>query len=143
MPLFDEKVSAQLSQLLSKIKDPIAINFFTQEIECPTCQTTHQFVEEIARLNNKITLNIYDLIKNADIAKEFKIDKVPAIVITDAKKTIKGVRFFGIPAGYEINSFISACVEVSGAKESMPDSVLSRIKNITKPIHIQVFVTLT
>ncbi len=143
MPLFDEKVSAQLSQLLSKIKDPIIINFFTQEIECPTCQTTHQFVEEIARLNNKITLNIYDLIRDAEIAKEYKIDKVPAIVITDSKKIIKGVRFFGIPAGYEINSFISACVEVSGIKESMPDSVLSRIKSIVKPIHIQVFVTLT
>ncbi|MEJ5360870.1 MAG: thioredoxin family protein [Spirochaetota bacterium] len=143
MALFDEKVKSQLSQLLSKIKNPIIINFFTQEMECPTCQTTHQFVEEIASLNDRISLNVYDFLKNADIAKEFGIDKIPAIVITDANKNIKGVRFFGIPAGYEINSFIAACVEISGVTESLPDSILSRIKKISKPIHIQVFVTLT
>ena len=143
MPLFDEKVSQQLSQLLSKIKNPITIIFFTQEIECPTCQTTHQFVEEITRLNNKISLKIYNLIKDADVAKQFAIDKIPAIVITDTHHTIKGVRFFGIPAGYEINSFIAACVEVSGVVEPIPDALLERIKKIAKPVHIQVFVTLT
>ncbi len=143
MALFDDKVKSQLTELLSKIKNPIVINFFTQEIECPTCQTTHQFVEEIASLNDKITLNVYDFVKNADTAKEFGIDKIPAIVVTNANKNIKGVRFFGIPAGYEINSFIAACVEVSGVTEQLPDAILSRIKKITKPIHIQVFVTLT
>jgi glutaredoxin-like protein len=143
MALFDDKVKTQLTQLLSKIKNPIVIHFFTQEIECPTCQTTHQFVEEIASLNDKITLKTYDFIKDTDAAKEFNIDKIPAIVITDANKNSKGVRFFGIPAGYEINSFIAACVEVSGVVEALPDAIISRIKKITKPIHIQVFVTLT
>jgi len=143
MALFDEKVKTQLTQLLSKIKNPIVINFFTQEIECPTCQTTHQFVEEIASLNDKITLKTYDFIKDTDAAKEFNIDKIPAIVVTDANKNSKGVRFFGIPAGYEINSFIAACVEVSGVVEALPDAIISRIKKISKPIHIQVFITLT
>ncbi len=143
MALFDDKVKSQLSQLLSKIKDPILINFFTQEIECPTCQATHQFVEEIASLSDKITLNNYDLVKDSQVSKEFNIDKIPAIVITDRKKTIKGVRFFGIPAGYEINSFISACIEVSGVTEPLPDVILTRIKKIAKPVHIQVFITLT
>lgn len=143
MALFDDKVKTQLSQLLSKISNPIVINFFTQVIECPTCQTTHQFVEEIASLNDMITLKTYDFIKDADSAKEFNIDKIPAIVVTDANKNIKGVRFFGIPAGYEINSFITACIEVSGMVETLPEATISRIKKISKPIHIQVFVTLT
>lgn len=143
MALFDDKVKSQLSQLLSNIKNPIVINFFTQEIECPTCQTTHQFVEEIASLNDKITVKTYDFIKDADAVRDFNIDKIPAIVVTDANKNIKGVRFFGIPAGYEINSFIAACVEVSGVSETLPDAVVSRIKKIAKPVHIQVFVTLT
>ncbi len=143
MALFDDKVKSQLSQLLSKIKNPIIINFFTQEIECPTCQTTHEFVQEIAGLNDKITLNVYDFLKNQDIAKEFGIDKIPAIIITDTHKNIKGLRFFGIPAGYEINSFITACLEVSGMAEPLPEAMISRIKKISKPIHIQVFVTLT
>ncbi|MBP8987207.1 MAG: glutaredoxin, partial [Spirochaetes bacterium] len=69
MPLFDEKVKTQLVQLLSKLTNPITLHFFSQEIECPTCQTTHQFVEEIASLSDKISLHTYDLVKDSDIAK--------------------------------------------------------------------------
>lgn len=143
MPLFDEKVKLQLSQLLTKINNPIVLHLFTQEIECPMCQITHQFADEIASLNTKIELKVYDFVKNADAVKDFKIDKIPAIVVSDKNSTIKGVRFFGVPAGYEINSFIAACVEVSGTKEPLPENILSRIKKIAKPVHIQTFITLT
>jgi alkyl hydroperoxide reductase subunit AhpF len=143
MPLFDEKVKTQLAQLLSKLTNPITLHFFTQEVECPTCQTTRQFVEEIASLSDKISLAAYDFAKDEEAKKEFNVDAIPAIIISDKDKSVKGVRFFGIPAGYEINSFIGACLEVSGAKEPLPQAIIDRIKKIAKPIHIQVFVTLT
>ena len=143
MPLFDEKVKTQLVQLLSKLTNPITLHFFSQEIECPTCQTTHQFVEEIASLSDKISLAAYDFARDEEAKKEFNVDAIPAIIISDKDKSVKGVRFFGIPAGYEINSFIGTCLEVSGAKEPLPQAIIDRIKKIAKPIHIQVFVTLT
>ena len=89
MPLFDEKVKTQLAQLLSKLTNPITLHFFSQEIECPTCQTTHQFVEEFPSLSDKISLHTYDRVKDSDIVKAFNIDKIPAIVVSDSKNTLK------------------------------------------------------
>ena len=57
--------------------------------------------------------------------------------------TDSGIRFFGIPGGYEINSFLSALLAVSGRVEPLPPAVQARISKIDKPVHIQVFVTPT
>jgi glutaredoxin-like protein len=143
MDLFDEKTKQQLKQVLSEMKNPIKIHFWTQEIECPTCSINHQFLMEISSLTDKIKLYVHDFTKEKDLAEKYNIDKIPAILLTDEKETILGVRFFGIPAGYEINSFISACLELSGVAEPIDAEIEKRIKNINKKVHIQVFVTLT
>ena len=143
MDLFDEKTKQQLKQVLSEMKNPIKIHFWTQEIECPTCSVNHQFLMEISSLTDKIKLYVHDFVKEKDLAEKYNIDKIPAILLTDEKETILGVRFFGIPAGYEINSFISACLELSGVAEPIDAAIEKRIKNINKKVHIQVFVTLT
>lgn len=143
MALFDEKTKEQLKQVLSSMINPINIHYWTQDIECPTCQVTHQFLDEIKQISSKINLFVHDFVKEKDLAQKQNIDKIPAIVITDSQDTNFNIRFFGIPAGYEINSFISSCLEVSGTKEKLPDELLKRIKGINKKIHIQVFVTLT
>lgn len=143
MAIFDEKTKDQLKQVLSQMINPINIHFWTQDIECPTCQINHQFLDEIVSLADKIKLFVHDFVNEKDVAEKYNIDKIPAILITDEKESILGIRFFGIPAGYEINSFISACLELSGAKQKIEDDIEKRIKNINKKIHIQVFVTLT
>ncbi len=143
MALFDEKTKDQLKQVLSSMINPINIHYWTQDIECPTCKMTHEFLDEIKQISNKINLYVHDFVKEKDLAQKQNIDKIPAIIITDSQDSSFNIRFFGIPAGYEINSFISACLEVSGTKEKLPDELLKKIKGINKKIHIQVFVTLT
>ncbi len=143
MPLFDEKVKEQLKEIFSKLNNPIKIHLFTQEFECPACSMTHQFVQEIASLSDKIQYFVHDFQKDKATCESFSIDKIPALVVTDNNNNIKGVRFFGLPAGYEINSFIAATLEISGVKENLSLQLKQRIKKINKKVHIQVFVTLT
>jgi glutaredoxin-like protein len=68
---------------------------------------------------------------------------VPSIVLLDSEKKYHGVKFNGIPAGHEINSFIPAIIEVSGNASELPAELEARIKNIDKPVNIKVFVTLS
>lgn len=143
MSLFDDDVKKQLKDLLSALKDNVNIVFFTQEFECQVCNDCRTFLEEISALSDKLVLTIFDFQKDTSEADKYQIDKIPAIVINDSKNTDTGIRFFGIPAGYEINSFISSLVEASGVREALPQEIASRISKITKDVHIQVFVTLT
>ncbi len=143
MALFDDNIRKQLTQILDSMKDDIHIVFFSQEIECESCQDAHAFVEEIASINPKMKLTRYNLVTDAEKAAEYRIDKVPAVVMLDKDSKDTNIRFFGIPGGYEINSFLGALLEVSGERQELPQDLLDRIKKIDKDVHIQVFVTLS
>ncbi|OHD65727.1 MAG: hypothetical protein A2176_13920 [Spirochaetes bacterium RBG_13_51_14] len=143
MALFDEKVKKQIKDILTAMKDDVSLAFFTQEFECFACGDTRSFVEEIASLSEKIKLAIYDFQKDKDAADRYGVDKIPAIVINDKDNNHLGVTFYGLPGGYEINSFLGSLMEASGLREPLKDDIASRITAVDKDVHIQVFVTLT
>jgi glutaredoxin-like protein len=141
--MLDDKVKQQLGNLLKNMKDSVNIAFFTQEFECQSCRDVRTFIEEFSSLSDKIKLSIHDFVKDKSIADRFAVDKIPAIVINDKDNNDRGIKFYGLPGGYEINSFIISLLEVSGNIEPLKDDIASRIKAIDKDVHIQVYVTLT
>jgi glutaredoxin-like protein len=143
MSLFDEKIRQQLKDIFKNLKDPVTIAFFTQEFECRACMDAHAFVEEISTLTDKIKLKVYDFQKDKKTADSFGVDKIPALVINDKDNTYRGIKFYGLPGGYEINSFIQSLIEVSGAGQPLPEAISSSIKAVNKDVHIQVYVTLS
>ena len=64
-------------------------------------------------------VEIYDLVKDQKKAEEFKIDKVPAIAIVG--KNDYGIRYYGIPYGYEFNAFIENVVNVANGTTNLPE----------------------
>ena len=143
MALFDDNIRRQLTQILDGLKEEVNIVFFSQEIECESCHDARQFIQEICELNPKLKLSKYNLVTDAEKAAEYRVDKVPAVVMLDKDGNDTNIRFFGIPGGYEINSFLGALLEVSGERQELPEDILKRIKKLDKDIHIQVFVTLS
>ncbi|HOP63197.1 MAG TPA: thioredoxin family protein [Spirochaetota bacterium] len=142
MPMFDSKIQQQLKDILKNMKDEVYIINFTQEIECPMCRETRQFAEEIGSLNDKLNVRVYNFVTDEEQTEKYKIDKIPAIVLLDKDEVDCGIRFYGLPGGYEINSFLGAIIELSGIRELLPDDVIKRIQGINRDVHIQVFVGL-
>ncbi len=107
------------------------------------CKETHMFLDEFCALSDKLTLSVYDFVKDKEKADTYRVDKIPAIVVLDSANNDTGIKFYGLPGGYEINSFIKSLLESSGQKEELPEAVRSRISAIKKDVHVQVFVTLS
>jgi len=129
-------------QLQQGMKEPIRIVLFTQEVECQFCRETRELVLEVSSLApDKIKAEIYDLVKDADKAREFNVDKVPAIAIVGKKDY--GIRYYGIPYGYEFNTFIENIINVSKGTTNLTEDTKKKLQSLEKPVHIQVFVTLT
>jgi len=142
MALFDVKVQNQLKEILKNMKDNVKILNFTQAIECPMCKETRAFAEEIATLSDKLSVIVYDQIADNDMVQKYGVERIPAIVLLDSEGKDRGVKFYGLPGGYEINSFLGSIIELSGRREELPADILARIKKIDKDVHIQVFVGL-
>lgn len=143
MALFNDETRKQLQDIFEGLKNPVNMVLFTDENDCDTCSDTQSFMSEIKTLSDKLVLTEYDITKDAEKATEYKVEKAPGIVLLDDKGTDYGVLFSGIPAGHEINSFISGLMELSGAGEAMPKEVHDQLKDLDKPVKIKVFVTLS
>lgn len=137
----DDKKEDIRNEFKEKLEGPVKIVMFTQELECRFCSDTRQLVQDMATLNDKITVEVYDFVANADKAKEYGIDKIPALAIIGKKDY--GVRIYGIPYGYEIQTLIDAMISVSRGKTDLSDKTKEILADIKAPVHIQVFVTLT
>jgi glutaredoxin-like protein len=137
----DEHKEHVKSELAEKMEKPVKTIMFTQEIECKFCAETRQLIQELAALNEKIKVEIYDFVADSEKAKQYGIDKVPAIAVVGEKDY--GVRFYGLPYGYEFQTLIEAVLNVSRGKTNVSDKTRELLKEIKTPVHIQVFVTLT
>lgn len=139
--LLNTEVENQLKEVFDGMTSEITMVLFTSKEACETCEPTQQLLTEVAELSSKINVEVKD-ITDADAAK-YGIERVPSFVILNDKKEDLGVKFNGIPAGHEINSFVSAIMEMGGASSEVPTELLERIAKINKPVNIKVFVTLS
>ena len=124
-----------------KLVDPVKIIMFTQEVECRFCSDTRKLAQEMATLSDKITTDVYDFMADGGKAKEYGIDKIPALAIIGKKDY--GVRMYGIPYGYELQTLIEAIINVSKGTTDLSDKTKTVLKDISSPVQIKVFVSLT
>jgi len=142
MSLIKEKQQAQLKDIFKKLGDKVKLIYFTQEMECPFCREARELFQDISSLSDgKITLEIYDFVADKDMVTRYGIDKIPALVVEGQKDY--GIRFFGIPAGYEFTSLISSILVASKGESGLSDETKELIKKLKEPVQIQVFITLT
>ncbi len=141
--LLGSDVQAQLKTILSNMKKKITFVLFTDSNGCETCSETYQLLKEIESLSDKITVDPKDIHLDLAEAEKYNITLTPSFVILNEAGIYQGVKFNGIPAGHEINSFLSAILEMSGQNIDFDETTLETLKSIDKKVNIKVFVTLS
>jgi len=151
--LSQEVLEATKKKFDGELENKVTLILFTQEPrrlvvpdhlqgqECLFCKETRQLLEEISSLSDKIELEIYDFVGDKEQVSHYGIDKIPAVVISGERDF--GIRFFGIPSGYEYTSLIEAIVDVSKGRTGLSQSTKDALSGLNQDIHIQVFVTPT
>lgn len=141
--LLNQDLQKQIGVFLNPMKENISIVLFTSESNCDSCKDTLQLLTEVSELSEKVTFVSKDIEKDAEEVKKYGVTMVPSFVMLDKDGNYKGVKFNGIPAGHEINSFLTAILDMSGVNFGFDDALIERIKNIKSPVNIKVFVTLS
>jgi len=142
MPLLQDKdKEAVKAQLQEELVNPVRLVNFTQALECQFCAETRQLVEEVAALSDKIEVEVYKFAIDKEKVEEYGVDKIPAIAVMGEKD--HGVRYYGIPSGYEFSSLIEDIIDVSKGEVELLPATREALAGITEPLHFQVFVTPT
>jgi glutaredoxin-like protein len=139
MAFIQEEDKDEIREQIGELTNDVKIVVFTQDENCQYCQETAAIVEELSQLNDKIRFEKYDIEVNSDIAAKFGIKRAPAIVVMNGKDY--GIRYYGIPAGYEFVSLMNAVKNVGTSSTELSNETVDKLSQIKSPVHIQVFVT--
>ena len=141
MVLLNDEIAAQVKEQLADLAGPVQLIVFTQTFECDFCAENTQLIEEVADLSDLLTAETYNFVTDKEKADELGIDKIPAVAIIGAEDY--GVRFYGIPSGYEFTSLLHAIKTVAEGKPELSEDGTQALSDLTEPVHMQVFVTPT
>lgn len=140
----------EIKRLFEGLTGDVRLIYFTQREsplyipghECETCKDTRTLLEEVAALSEKITLEVHDFVAEGQLAHEYGIDRIPALVIT--ADGVKGtIRYFGMPSGYEFSVLLGSLLDASQGKSELSEASIETLSSVDKNLHIQVFVTPT
>lgn len=144
--LLSEEIAGQVRSVFDQLKEPVEVLFFGRKVDCAYCDDTRQLVEEIVELSDKLNLSVYDLDEDAELARQFQVDKAPGLVIAGREGDQVhdyGIRFAGIPSGHEFSALIHDLVLVSGRDSGLDPKTRDFLKELEQPLLLQVFTTPT
>jgi glutaredoxin-like protein len=141
MPILDSGTAEGVKQELADLGGPVRLVMFTQEFECDLCAEARALVEEVAATSEQLAAEIYNFVTDKEKADSLGIDKIPAIAVIGAEDY--GLRFYGIPSGYEFASLLAAIKAAGSGGAHLEDDTVAFLQALREPLHIQVFVTPT
>ncbi|MDH7481510.1 MAG: thioredoxin family protein [Armatimonadota bacterium] len=137
------------AKFADELENEVTVVAFTEKaenlelpgLECEFCKETAQLVDEVAELSDLIKVEHREYTPSDEMVAKLGIDKLPAIILM--ADSIKGIRYFGIPGGFEFSSLIEDIVDVSKNITDLSNEAKEKVRGINQDVHIQVFVTPT
>lgn len=143
MPFIVGEDAKTVGEIFKNLPRKVKLVYFTQELECQYCRETRQLLEELKDLSNgNIELEVFNFVNDQEQVKKFNVDKIPATVIMADDKDY-GIRYYGIPSGYEFSSILEDIQQVANGEPEVADETKALISKISHPMRLQVFVTPT
>jgi glutaredoxin-like protein len=147
MSVLKPSLQAQIRELFEDLPSPVILSVFTSDqTGCEVCEDTRQLAEELAFLSGgTVSAEVHDIAADAELARMYGVDKTPAIVVLNGAPSRQdyGIRFFGIPSGYEFGTLIEDIRMVSRGGAELAEPTLEMLSKLQTPLHIQVYVTPT
>ena len=142
MPLIAPADQERLREAFTEMTRPVKVLFFTQTLDCETCLTTRQILDELPPLSDQISIEEVNFVLEPDKATQYGIDRVPALALVSDEGDSR-IRFLGAPSGYEFIAFVQAVLLVGGRAPALSAASLALLAAVDRPVTMQVFTTPT
>ena len=142
MPFLAERDQVAVRKEFERIQGPVKLVVFSQELVAgELCRQNEQLVREVAALDDRISVEVLNPVIDRERAAAYGVEQVPAIVVEGARDY--GIRFLGIPGGYEFSNLIDSIIATSSGEASLTDATKASLAGLTDDVHIKVFSTPT
>jgi alkyl hydroperoxide reductase subunit AhpF len=102
---------------------------------------TLAILKEVASLSDRITVEEHSMTSEAGTAAQYGVLRSPATAVIGAEDY--GVRYYGMPGGYEFLTLIEVIIDVSKGRGAVSAESAQVLGALPADVHLQVFVTPT
>ncbi len=142
MSIMTERDRAAVRTEFEKLTGPVKLVVFSQELLAgDLCRQNEALVREVAELSDQISVEVLNPAIDRERAAAYGVEQVPAIVVEGARDY--GIRFYGVPTGYEFGNLIDSIVVVSTGQTALAEETLATLRTLTADVDIKVFSTPT
>jgi glutaredoxin-like protein len=143
MGIFRESEQRAVRELLVKLEREVELVLVLGPEQTPLpgardidfAAETRKLVEGLTELGDLVSARVTD-------EPELGVERFPAIaVLADGDDT--GIRYYGLPWGYELSSLVGAVVEAGRPESSLHEWSLQLLDGLERDVAIEVFVTPT
>ena len=141
MAFLSAKDEAAVKQEFERIGGPVKLTVFASELGGEHNGQTVALIREVAALSDQLSVAVLNPHIDRDQAPAYGITESPAVVVEGAQDY--GIRFLGIPAGYEFSNLIDSIIAVSTGDAGLSDATKAALAGLTEDVTIKVFATPT
>ncbi len=142
MAILTDRDQTAVRKEFERIAGPVKLVVFSQELAAADlCRQNEQLMQEVAALSDQITVEVLNLAIDRERAESYGVDQVPAIIVEGARDY--GIRFYGIPLGYEFSNLIDSIIVASTGAPVLSEDTLASLRALASDVDIKVFSTPT
>jgi alkyl hydroperoxide reductase subunit AhpF len=124
-----------------RIGGPVKLTVFASELGGEHNAQTVALIKEVAALSDQLSVTVLNPHIEREQAAAYGVTESPAVVVEGARDY--GIRFLGMPGGYEFSNLIDSIIAVSTGEASLTDETKSTLAGLTDDVTIKVFTTPT
>jgi alkyl hydroperoxide reductase subunit AhpF len=141
MAFLQARDEAAVMKEFERIGGPVKLTVFATELGGDSNAQAVALIQEVAALSDQLSVTVLNPHIDRDQAAAYGITESPAVVVEGAQDY--GIRFLGIPAGYEFSNLIDSIIAVSTGEAGLTDETKAALAGLTEDVTIKVFATPT
>ena len=141
MAFLQARDEAAVKKEFERVGGPVKLTVFATELGGDSNAQAVALIREVAALSDQLSVTVLNPHIDRDQATAYGITESPAVVVEGAQDY--GIRFLGIPAGYEFSNLIDSIIAVSTGEAGLTDETKAALAGLTEDVTIKVFATPT
>jgi alkyl hydroperoxide reductase subunit AhpF len=141
MGFLSAKDEAAVRKEFERIGGPVKLTVFASELGGEHNGQTVALVREVAALSGQLSVTVLNPHIDREQAAAYAVTEAPVVVVEGAQDY--GIRFLGIPGGYEFSNLIDSIIAVSTGETGLSDETKATLAGLADDVTIKVFTTPT
>jgi hypothetical protein len=141
MSMLTEQQQRVIEDGLSGLVHPVSVLYYAPDVASAATRVDQALLEAIAHRSDRVRLEVLADRWDGPREEGVGIARTPAIVVKGEQDY--GIRYYGTPDGYELETFLGVVRAVSARRSGLSDASRAEIAGLAERLHLEVLVAPT